>query len=160
MRSPRAAVWLLAVFVFGGTLAAFAARNDLIETDTGAAQADADAVHRGARSAFAIAVDGQRTLFVDAVSGRTWLLTESARPHGSPVWLPVRRIESEQEARVWREEQHPELLLTPEERQVRQQIRFEETQLEIYEKRFSPEDERVRKKRETLRRLREKQSAE
>jgi hypothetical protein len=44
---------------------------------------------------------GQSAVLLDTKSGNTWVLTHSVE--GQSVWLPARRIDSEEEARVWQE---------------------------------------------------------
>lgn len=48
---------------------------------------------------FAVSPAGQSAVLLDTKSGKTWLLTRSVDGHS--VWLPVRRIDSEQDAELW-----------------------------------------------------------
>jgi hypothetical protein len=49
---------------------------------------------------FAVAPAGQSADLLDTKSGKTWVLTRSVE--GYWIWLPARRIDSEEEARDWR----------------------------------------------------------
>jgi hypothetical protein len=50
---------------------------------------------------FAASPAGQSAVLLDTKSGKTWVLTHSVK--GQSVWLPARRIDSEEEARDWQE---------------------------------------------------------
>jgi len=50
---------------------------------------------------FAVSSAGSSAVLLDTKSGKTWVLTRSVE--GQSVWLPVRRIDSEEEARDWQE---------------------------------------------------------
>ena len=52
---------------------------------------------------FAVAPAGQSAVLLDTKTGKTWVLTHSVQ--GQSVWLPAKRIDSEEEAREWREYQ-------------------------------------------------------
>src|SRR5262245_17720698 len=50
---------------------------------------------------FVVSPAGQSAVLLDTKSGKTWVLTHSVE--GVSVWLPTRRIDSEQEAQEWQE---------------------------------------------------------
>jgi len=50
---------------------------------------------------FAVSPAGSSAVLLDTKSGKTWVLTRSVE--GQSVWLPVRRIDSEEEARDWQQ---------------------------------------------------------
>jgi hypothetical protein len=50
---------------------------------------------------YVVSPAGQSAVLLDTRSGKTWVLTHSAE--GQAVWLPARRIDSEEEARDWRQ---------------------------------------------------------
>jgi hypothetical protein len=59
---------------------------------------------------FVVSPAGQSAVLLDTKSGKTWVLTRSVE--GQSVWLPARRIDSEEEAREWldREKKLKEIL--------------------------------------------------
>jgi hypothetical protein len=50
---------------------------------------------------FVVSPAGQSAVLLDTRSGKTWVLTRSVE--GESVWLPVKRIDSEEEARDWQQ---------------------------------------------------------
>ena len=52
---------------------------------------------------FAVSSAGSSAVLLDTKSGKTWVLTRSVE--GQSVWLPVRRIDSEEEARDWQKQE-------------------------------------------------------
>jgi hypothetical protein len=59
---------------------------------------------------FVVSSAGQSAVLLDTKSGKTWVLTHSVE--GRSIWLPARRIDSEEEARDWqqREEKIKQIL--------------------------------------------------
>jgi hypothetical protein len=55
----------------------------------------------GRHGPFAIAASGETAVLLDTASGKTWVLRQAG--NGGVVWLPVRRLDSEQEVREWLE---------------------------------------------------------
>ena len=59
---------------------------------------------------YVVSPAGQSAVLLDTKSGKTWALTHSVE--GQSIWLPAKRIDSEDEARDWqqREEQLKKVL--------------------------------------------------
>jgi hypothetical protein len=55
------------------------------------------------RGPFAVSPAGQSAVLLDTKSGKTWVLNRSVE--GESVWLPAKRIDSEIQAKEWRQEQ-------------------------------------------------------
>jgi hypothetical protein len=62
------------------------------------------------RGPYVVSPAGQSAVLLDTKSGKTWVLTQSMERQS--IWLPARRIDSEDEARDWqqREEQIKKVL--------------------------------------------------
>src|SRR5262249_23404494 len=52
---------------------------------------------------FVVSPAGDTAVLLETKSGRTWVLRRSVEDHS--VWLPAKRIDSEQEVRRWLEEE-------------------------------------------------------
>jgi hypothetical protein len=70
---------------------------------------------------FAVSTSTNKSILLDAATGKTWLLHESAEGHRA-AWLPIDRIDDPQEAAKWRAEQE-ELRREQEERRRRSEPR-------------------------------------
>jgi hypothetical protein len=84
-------------FVIGAIIAASLAIGGwtLAQQDTPAPKGPAPA------GQFVVSAAGPSAVLLDSKSGKTWVLTHSVG--GQSIWLPVRRIDSEDEARAWQE---------------------------------------------------------
>jgi hypothetical protein len=68
--------------------------------------------------AFAVSAGSDRTVLLDAKSGKTWVLHRSV--DGDYVWLPVKRVDSEDEAIEWQAREKKLAEVRREERQAAQ----------------------------------------
>jgi hypothetical protein len=67
-------------------------------------QPAAKAPPQSASGPFAVSPAGQSAVLLDTKSGKTWVLAHFVE--GESVWLPAKRIDSEQEAKEWKEYQN------------------------------------------------------
>jgi hypothetical protein len=63
----------------------------------------ANVAAQAASGPFAVSPAGQSAVLLDTKSGKTWVLNRSVE--GESVWLPAKRIDSEIQAKEWRQEQ-------------------------------------------------------
>ena len=85
-------------------------------------------------SSFVVAPGGSSAVLLDTKSGQTWTLNKSYE--GESVWLPAKRIVSEQEAHQWlRREQDIKQMLAQEKQKLQAEEAVAKKQLELDEAR-------------------------
>ena len=109
----------------------------------GVRSVDAQRPQSNTRQQYSVVASEETFVLIDQRSGQTWLLAHSPAG-GTPAWVPIRRIESPEEAEKWRDEQHEMAETRERERHEQQEIevreRLEQRRREMLERREEPEE--------------------